>query len=52
MENNTVNEPLEQYGRPTGFEQVWQMFQETGGELTYASLSMEQVLPDLYPNNV
>ena len=29
MENNTLNEPLEQYGRPAGFEQVWQMFQET-----------------------
>ncbi len=29
MENNTVNEPLEQYGQPASFEQVWQMFQET-----------------------
>ncbi|MCD4697464.1 MAG: hypothetical protein K8S16_14615 [Bacteroidales bacterium] len=29
MENNTVNEPLEQYGKPASFEQVWQMFQET-----------------------
>ncbi|RLD59712.1 MAG: hypothetical protein DRJ05_06030 [Bacteroidetes bacterium] len=29
MENNTVNEPLSQYGRPVGFDQVWQMFQET-----------------------
>jgi hypothetical protein len=29
MENETVNEPLSQYGRPIGFDQVWQMFQET-----------------------
>ncbi len=29
MEENTVNEPLGQYGRPVGFDQVWQMFQET-----------------------
>ena len=29
MENNTVNEPLGQYGRPIGFEEVWQMFRET-----------------------
>ncbi|NOX45555.1 MAG: hypothetical protein GXO89_01080 [Chlorobi bacterium] len=29
MEKETVNEPLSQYGRPVGFDQVWQMFQET-----------------------
>lgn len=29
MENDMVNEPLSQYGRPTGFDQVWQLFQET-----------------------
>lgn len=29
MENDRVKEPLSEYGRPTGFDQVWQMFQET-----------------------
>lgn len=29
MEDKTVNEPLETYGKPASFEQVWQLFIET-----------------------
>ena len=29
MENNNVNEPLAAYGHPLGFDQIWQLFQET-----------------------
>lgn len=29
MKENTANEPLGQYGRPIGFDEVWKMFQET-----------------------
>lgn len=33
MEDNTANEPLESYGRPANFDQVWQLFQETAREM-------------------
>ena len=29
MENDNVNEPLEAYGRPLNFDQIWALFQET-----------------------
>lgn len=29
MEENNVNEPVQPYGQPTGFDQVWKLFQET-----------------------
>ncbi len=29
MEDNNINEPLAPYGRPSGFDEVWKLFQET-----------------------
>jgi len=33
MGENNVNEPLESYGKPANFDQVWLMFQETVKEM-------------------
>jgi len=29
MEDSNLNEPLEAYGQPANFDQVWQLFLET-----------------------
>ena len=42
MEDNHVNEPLESYGRPANFDQVWLMFQETAKEMKETDRQMKE----------
>lgn len=42
MEDNHVNEPLESYGRPANFDQVWLMFRETVKEMKETDRQMKE----------
>lgn len=33
MENDNLNEPVQPYGQPASFDQVWKLFQETGKQI-------------------